>query len=69
MPFYQAPPDFHAIFEVYLGQQWILFDATNMGAIDEFVRVGTGLDAKDVPFASLFGTAELIKIKPQITKL
>ena len=40
-----------------------------MGAIDEFVRVGTGLDAKDVPFASLFGTAELIKIKPQITKL
>lgn len=69
MPFYKALPDFHAIFEVYLGQQWILFDATNMGAIDEFVRVGTGLDAKDVPFASLFGTAELIKIKPQITKL
>ena len=69
MPFYKALPDFHAIFEVYLGQEWILFDATNMGAIDEFVRVATGLDAKDVPFASLFGTAELIQIKPQITKL
>lgn len=69
MPFYNALPDFHAIFEVYLGQQWILFDATRMGPLDEFVRVGTGLDAKDVPFASLFGAAELIKIKPKITKL
>ena len=69
MPFYQAFPDFHAMFEVYLGQQWILFDATNMGPIDEFVRVGTGLDAQDVPFASLFGTAELIKINPQIIRV
>ena len=69
MPFYQAMPDFHAIFEVYLGQQWVLFDATKMGPIEEFVRVGTGLDAKDVPFASFFGQAELLKIQPQIHKL
>lgn len=69
MPFYKASPDFHAIFEVYLGQQWVLFDATKMGNIDEFVRVGTGMDAKDVPFASLFGTAELSNIKPQINRL
>ncbi|MFO1416319.1 MAG: hypothetical protein U1F28_04245 [Acinetobacter sp.] len=52
MPFCKALPDFHAIFEVYLGQEWILFDATNMGAIDEFVRVGTGLDAKMCPLLS-----------------
>lgn len=69
MPFYKALPDFHAIFEVYLGQQWVLFDATKMGPIEEFVRVGTGLDAKDVPFASLFGSAELLEIKPEIKKL
>lgn len=69
MPFYKAIPDFHAIFEVYIGEQWVLFDATNMGPIDEFVRVGTGLDAKDVPFLSFFGQAELLNIEPKIIKV
>lgn len=66
MPFYEANPDFHAIFEVYLENQWVLFDATRMGEIDQFVRVGTGLDAKDVPFASVFGEIELISMNPVI---
>lgn len=69
MPFYTAQPDFHAIFEAYLGDQWVLFDATKMGPIDQFVRVGTGLDAKDVPFASLFGSAELLDMKPEIKQV
>ena len=66
MPFYQAQPDFHAIFEVYLENQWVLFDATRMGPIDQFVRVGTGLDAKDVPFATVYGEIELISMSPVI---
>lgn len=66
MPFYNADPDFHAIFEVYLENQWVLFDATRMGPIDQFVRIGTGLDAKDVPFATVFGEIELLSIEPAI---
>ena len=66
MPFYEANPDFHAIFEVYLENQWVLFDATRMGPIDQFVRIGTGLDAKDVPFATVYGEIELISMSPRI---
>ncbi|MFU8927653.1 transglutaminase-like domain-containing protein [Acinetobacter puyangensis] len=69
MPFYTAQPDFHAIFEAYLGDQWVLFDATKMGPIDQFVRVGTGLDAKDVPFSTFYGAVELIDIQPKIHQL
>lgn len=68
MPFYVKNPDFHAIFEVYLENQWILFDATHLGPIDQFVRVGTGLDAKDVPFATFYGDVELTYMYPGIKK-
>ncbi|EXD36762.1 MULTISPECIES: transglutaminase-like domain-containing protein [Acinetobacter] len=69
MPFYEAQPDFHAIFEVYLENQWVLFDATRMGPIDQFVRIGTGLDAKDVPFATVYGEIELISMSPLIERV
>ncbi|RZL89742.1 MAG: transglutaminase family protein [Variovorax sp.] len=53
--FDEPPQDFHAVFEAWLGGQWVLFDATKMAPVDRLVRVGTGRDAKDVAFCTIFG--------------
>lgn len=53
------PPDFHACFEAYLGDRWYLFDATRLVPQTGIIRIGTGRDAADVPFATIFGTAEM----------
>ena len=53
------PPDFHGFFEAYLGDQWYLFDATRLAPVEGLVRIGTGRDAADVPFATIIGAATL----------
>lgn len=53
--FDEPPQDFHAVFEAWLGGRWVLFDATRMAPVDRLVRVGTGRDAKDVAFCTIFG--------------
>jgi transglutaminase-like putative cysteine protease len=50
-----GPPDFHAYVEVYLGDRWWLFDASGTGIPMGFLRIGTGRDAADVAFATIFG--------------
>jgi transglutaminase-like putative cysteine protease len=67
--FDDPPPDFHAMFEAYLGGHWVLFDATYMSPIDDLVRVATGRDAKDVAFATIYGPATLLTMSPLITKV
>jgi transglutaminase-like putative cysteine protease len=52
------PSDFHAVFEAYLGGRWYLFDATRMGPLDGFVRIGVGRDAADTAFATYYGEIE-----------
>jgi len=49
-------PDFHAYVEVFLGDRWYSFDPTGITAPMGLVRIGTGRDAADVSFATLFGT-------------
>lgn len=61
------PPDFHAVFEAYLGRRWVMFDATRMSPVDELVRIATGRDAKDVAFATIFGPATMTSMSPLIT--
>jgi transglutaminase-like putative cysteine protease len=51
-----GPPDFHAYVEVYLGDRWYIFDPSGTGIPMGFVRIGTGRDAADVAFASIFGS-------------
>jgi transglutaminase-like putative cysteine protease len=51
-----GPPDFHAYVEVYLGDRWYLFDPSGTAIPMGFVRFGTGRDAADVSFATIFGT-------------
>jgi len=50
-----GPPDFHAYVEVYLGDRWYIFDPSGTGIPMGFVRIGTGRDAADVAFATMFG--------------
>ena len=59
--FQDPPQDFHAVFEAWLEDRWVLFDPTRMAPVDRLVRVGTGRDAKDVAFATIFGNVQMIR--------
>lgn len=50
-----GPPDFHAYVEVFLGHRWYIFDPSGTAIPMGFVRLGTGRDATDVAFATIFG--------------
>ena len=50
-----GPPDFHAYVEAYLGDRWYLFDPSGTAIPMGLVRFGTGRDAADVAFATIFG--------------
>ena len=54
------PPDFHALVEVYLGDQWHLIDPTRLAPEENIVRICVGRDATDVGFMTIFGTAEML---------
>lgn len=59
--FEEPPQDFHAVFEAWLDHQWVQFDGTKMAPLDRLVRVGTGRDAKDVAFATIFGGVQMLR--------
>lgn len=50
-----VPPDFHAVFEAWLGDRWWLFDATRQAPLDALIRIGQGRDAAEAAFAELHG--------------
>jgi transglutaminase-like putative cysteine protease len=60
------PPDFHAVVEAFLGDRWYLFDPTELAPISDLIRLGTGRDASDVPFATYFGAARLRRLSPLV---
>ena len=62
--FPDPPPDFHAVFEAYVGGRWVMFDPTGMTPIEHVVRIATGRDAKDVAFATIFGPARMTSMFP-----
>ena len=64
--FTTPPPDFHAMFEAYLGGRWELFDPTQMSAPHDMARIAVGRDAKDVAFSTIFGPVIAGPILPKI---
>lgn len=52
------PPDFHAVFEVYLDGGWWLVDPTRLAPIDGLVRIGIGRDAADIAFLTTTGPCQ-----------
>jgi transglutaminase-like putative cysteine protease len=47
--------DFHAYVEVFLSGRWYLFDPSGVAPPMGLIRLGTGRDAGDVSFATVFG--------------
>jgi len=52
-------PDFHAVVEVWLDDEWHLVDATGLAPIDTMIRIAAGRDATDIAFMTAFGFAQL----------
>ena len=50
-----VPADFHACFEAYIGDEWILFDATKLAPLNGLIKIATGHDAADASIANIFG--------------
>ena len=67
--FPDPPPDFHALFEAFLGGRWYLFDPTDLAPRNQVTRIGTGRDATDVAFATIFGTAQMTRMSPEVRVL
>jgi transglutaminase-like putative cysteine protease len=66
--FDEPPQDFHAIFEAWIDGRWVLFDPTGMAPVDRLVRIGTGRDAKDVAFATFFGSVNMTRKEIIVTE-
>ena len=67
--FEDPPPDFHAVFEAFIGGRWVMFDPTRMSPVDDLVRIAVGRDAKDVAFATIFGPATMGAMSPEIRRV
>jgi transglutaminase-like putative cysteine protease len=67
--FDDPPPDFHAVFEAFIGGRWVMFDPTRMSPLDDLVRIAVGRDAKDVAFATIFGPAVMNAMSPEIRRV
>jgi transglutaminase-like putative cysteine protease len=67
--FEEPPPDFHAVFEAFVGGRWVMFDPTRLSPVNEMVRIAVGRDAKDVAFATIFGPARMTAMAPLIERV
>ncbi len=67
--FPEPPPDFHAVFEAFIGGRWVMFDPTGMADPAHIVTIATGGDAKDVAFATMFGPARMLSMSPDVEVL
>ena len=62
------PPDFHAIFEVYIANGWWLIDPTRLAPIEGIVRIGSGRDASDIAFLTTDKQCQVIRQTIQVSK-
>jgi transglutaminase-like putative cysteine protease len=62
-----GPHDFHAYVEVYLGEHWYLFDPSGVTPVTGLLRIGTGRDAADTSFATIFGQVQSASPKISIS--
>ena len=62
------PPDFHAIFEVYLENGWWLIDPTRLAPIEGIVRIGSGRDASDIAFLTSDKQCQVVSQTIRVSK-
>lgn len=53
--FQLQPQDYHAVFEVLIGNRWYLMDGTRRAPLNGMTRIAMGRDATDAAITSLFG--------------
>jgi len=63
------PPDFHAIFEVYIESGWWLIDPTRLAPIEGIVRIGSGRDASDIAFLTTDKQCQVIRQAIQVSRV
>jgi transglutaminase-like putative cysteine protease len=63
------PPDFHAIFEVYLENGWWLIDPTRLALIEGIVRIGSGRDVSDIAFLTSDKQCQVASQTIQVSKV
>ena len=49
------PMEFHAVAEAWVGDRWVVLDATDLAPRPAMVRIATGRDAADTAFLSSYG--------------
>ncbi|MEQ5786863.1 transglutaminase family protein [Erythrobacter sp. NFXS35] len=54
-----TPPDFHAVAEVFVGDEWHQVDPTEMAEGGEIAVIGVGRDIGDVAFLTAFGALQM----------
>jgi transglutaminase-like putative cysteine protease len=62
------PPDFHAIFEVYIENGWWLIDPTRLAPIEGIVRIGSGRDASDIAFLTSDKQCQMLRQTIEVSK-
>ncbi len=63
------PPDFHAVFEVFLDGGWWLVDPTRLAPIAGMVRIAHGRDAADIAFLTTSGMAVQTDLRVTVTEV
>ncbi|WP_419813942.1 transglutaminase-like domain-containing protein [Glacieibacterium sp.] len=63
------PPDFHAVFEVWLGNGWWLIDPTGLAPIEGLIRIAHGRDAADIAFLTTSGPVEQVAMTVSVAKI
>ncbi|MDX6765726.1 MAG: transglutaminase family protein [Candidatus Methylacidiphilales bacterium] len=67
---HQLPyPDFHAFFEVWLGDRWWYYDATRLAPQAGFILIGGGHDAGDTSVATMSAGVQFESMEIQVQKL
>ena len=56
-----SPPDFHAVFEVWLDGGWWMVDPTRLAPIEGLVRIASGRDAADIAFLTTQGDCRMVR--------
>jgi transglutaminase-like putative cysteine protease len=62
------PPDFHAIFEVYVEDGWWLIDPTRLAPIEGIVRIGSGRDASDIAFLTSDKQCQILRQTIEVSR-
>jgi len=63
------PPDFHAVFEVWLGEGWWLVDPTGLAPVAGLIRIAHGRDAADIAFLTSSGAVTPIAITVSVAQV